>query len=109
MNPYPQPRPAFYPLPPRQPKRPRRRSGCVGCLLLIAALIIPAICLCFGSFAVYLVAPPDPITILILGNDARPGTGEDDIARTDSIMLLNINPQNHEVSVLSVFRDLTLQ
>lgn len=61
---------------------------------------------CIGIFLLYQVDPPQPINILVLGNDARPGTSEDQIARTDSIMIVSIDPQNDRISLLSVPRDL---
>lgn len=45
-----------------------------------------------------------PINILLLGTDARPSEG--DSARTDSIILLSINPETHVVGMISVPRDL---
>lgn len=45
-----------------------------------------------------------PINILLLGTDARPSDG--DSARTDSIILLSINPETHTVGLISMPRDL---
>lgn len=52
-------------------------------------------------------APPPPgdaATILLLGNDRRPG--ETDIPRTDAIMLIRVEPQRQRVALLSLPRDL---
>jgi LCP family protein required for cell wall assembly len=56
----------------------------------------------------YAANPPETANILILGSDARPGSAEAEIARTDSIMVLGLNPQKQQVSLLSVPRDLFL-
>lgn len=45
-----------------------------------------------------------PINILLLGTDARPTDG--DLARTDSIILLSINPDTHAIGMISLPRDL---
>lgn len=45
-----------------------------------------------------------PINILLLGTDARASDG--DIARTDSIILLSINPETHAIGMISMPRDL---
>ncbi|NDJ79203.1 MAG: LCP family protein [Chloroflexi bacterium] len=51
----------------------------------------------------YWLFPPDAVNIVILGLDARPGEG--DWTRTDSVMLLNVNPDDMRVSLLSIPRD----
>lgn len=51
----------------------------------------------------YVVFPPEPVDILILGVDARPNDSY--VARTDSVMLLNVSPGNFGVSLLSIPRD----
>jgi LCP family protein required for cell wall assembly len=60
--------------------------------------------LCGMCLLVYLVIPPAPLDILVLGLDARPGEGF--TTRTDSIMVLGVNPARIQVSMLSVPRDL---
>lgn len=45
-----------------------------------------------------------PINILLLGTDERPS--DQGAARTDSIVLLSINPQTHAVGMISLPRDL---
>ncbi|NWG21816.1 MAG: LCP family protein [Chloroflexi bacterium] len=45
----------------------------------------------------------DPVNILLLGADARV---DEDISRTDAIILLHINPRSNHVSMLSLPRDL---
>lgn len=48
-------------------------------------------------------APGDPINILLLGADARPG---EDISRTDAIVLIRLDTRTDHVSMLSFPRDL---
>jgi LCP family protein required for cell wall assembly len=51
-------------------------------------------------------APPagDPITVLLLGSDERPG--ETDPARTDAIIIARIDPRSGRVALASLPRDL---
>jgi LCP family protein required for cell wall assembly len=59
-------------------------------------------------------APPgDPVNLLLVGSDSRAGEGADQEAavsgkRTDTIMLLRLDPATEEVDVLSFPRDLWL-
>lgn len=63
-----------------------------------------------GGLGFYAAAPPETVNILVVGIDARSGSGESDtLARTDSIMVLSVNPQNHEVSLFSLPRDVFIQ
>jgi LCP family protein required for cell wall assembly len=55
----------------------------------------------------YIVFPPAPVNVVILGMDARPGQGY--LTRTDSVMLLNITPEEMRVSLLSIPRDVFLE
>ena len=52
----------------------------------------------------YFVIPPPALTILVTGVDAREGEGY--LTRTDSIMLVNLDPPRRQVSLLSIPRDL---
>ncbi len=62
----------------------------------IAATVVPPIpTLVPGS--------DEPVNILLLGSDARPG---DEIARTDAIILVHLNPRTQRTSMLSFPRDL---
>lgn len=79
----------------------RRNWGCALFFLLITPVF-----LCGACALAYLVFPPAPLDVLILGLDARPGEGT--LARTDSIMLLGVNPAQLRVSLLSIPRDLFL-
>jgi LCP family protein required for cell wall assembly len=55
----------------------------------------------------YLVFPPRHLDILILGVDSRPGEGF--VARTDSILLLGLDPAHLRTSILSIPRDLFIE
>lgn len=82
----------------------RRRLGCVlGCALMILA---PLGCLSVFLLG-YILLPPDPIDIVILGVDARPGQGV--VTRTDSFMVLNVTPGRGKVSLLSIPRDVFIK
>lgn len=84
--------------------RPRRRRGCAMWLFLGVLAVFMA---CGLSLAVYAIAPPPALNIVIMGLDARPGEGR--FARSDSIMLLNVNPGRLRVSMLSIPRDIFIQ
>ncbi len=49
----------------------------------------------------------EPINILLLGIDKRPG--ETDPARTDTMIVLHYNPKSHTLGMLSIPRDLWVQ
>jgi LCP family protein required for cell wall assembly len=67
-------------------------------------LFITPVFLCGSALVFYLVFPPAPMDILILGLDARSGEGF--AARTDSVILLGVDPGRVRVSMLSIPRDL---
>lgn len=48
-------------------------------------------------------APDDPVNILLLGTDARPG---EEISRTDALIVVHVDPRTNRVSMLSLPRDL---
>lgn len=60
--------------------------------------------ICGLCMAVYLIFPPSPVDILVMGLDSRGNEGV--FARTDSIMLVGVQPNRLEVSLLSIPRDL---
>ncbi len=70
--------------------------GCLGVLVLS----------CMICLLIYIIFPPSPTDIVILGVDARPGQGY--LTRADSIMLLNISPAAN-VTLLSIPRDVFIQ
>jgi LCP family protein required for cell wall assembly len=67
-------------------------------------LLITPVFLCGLALVGYLVFPPGPTDILVLGLDSRPGEGF--ATRADTIVLLGINPARMQVSMLSIPRDL---
>jgi LCP family protein required for cell wall assembly len=54
-------------------------------------------------------APPagEPVNILLLGSDRRPGEGEP--SRTDAVVIARIDPIRHRVALLSLPRDLMVE
>jgi LCP family protein required for cell wall assembly len=54
----------------------------------------------------YLLFPPAPLDVVILGVDARPGEGY--ATRTDTVLLLNADPADLSLSLFSIPRDLYL-
>ena len=84
------------------PRKPRK-SG-LSCWLVLFFFLITPVFLCGLTFVFYLILPPPPMDILILGLDSRPGEGF--ATRTDSVILLGIDPGRVRVSLLSIPRDL---
>lgn len=62
---------------------------------------------CSASLALYIVFPPSSVDILIMGLDSRGNEGS--MTRTDSIMVVGINPAQMDISLLSIPRDLFIQ
>ncbi|MBI5931872.1 MAG: LCP family protein [Chloroflexi bacterium] len=94
--------------PPRRTASPLRT--CLTCGAGVIVLIVAVSCLCcVGSFGFYFANPPEQTNILILGGDARPGTKEERIARTDSIIIMSIDPDGNQVSMLSVPRGMYVE
>ncbi len=54
------------------------------------------------------IEPGDPQTIMIVGSDKRAGTPGDP-GRSDTTMLLRVDPENEVLSLLSIPRDLKVQ
>lgn len=52
--------------------------------------------------------PGEPVNILVLGSDRRYQAGGD-VGRSDTLMLLRLDPKTKSVSILSVPRDLNVQ
>lgn len=87
------------------PRPAKRRGGCLGRALLIAfILLMLPVFLCGLGFVTYLLLPPAPLDVLVLGVDAREGEGL--LTRTDSIILVGLQPARLRVSMLSIPRDL---
>jgi LCP family protein required for cell wall assembly len=72
-------------------------------LVFLALCLIPAF-LCGICLVIYFVFPPQHLDVLVMGLDSRQSEGF--ASRTDSIMLLGIDPAQLRVSVLSIPRDL---
>ena len=51
----------------------------------------------------------DPVNFLILGSDRRRNLGAGDTGRSDTLMLVRINPATKSISMLSVPRDLRVE
>lgn len=91
--------PNHAPLMVRPRRVPARRWCGMFCFL---GCLIPLMCTSI-FFMVYLIFPPAPVDMLILGVDARPGQGY--LTRTDSVLLLNVSPDDFDVTLLSIPRD----
>jgi len=83
---------------------------CVGFIVvLIVTFLTTVTCLLTGLYVLYPLDPPEATNILVLGVDTRANSGEGvEIGRTDSIMIVSIDPQREQISVLSIPRDLYL-
>ncbi len=102
--------PSAYSPPPRPiPRQRPRRAWWRGCCLALVFLLFSGMMFTSGGVVFYAVAPPPTTNILILGSDARPGTADAQIARTDSMMVLSINPRAQRVSLFSVPRDVFIE
>ena len=71
---------------------------------VLALVVVLPLVTCIGGLLVYVVIPPPPVDILVLGVDARPGEGY--VTRTDTVMLLGVQPRRLRVNLLSIPRDL---
>lgn len=86
-----------------QPK-PNKKSSCLKWLLIACMGLIFPVLLC-GIFTLgYLLIPPPSMNILVVGMDSRGNEGA--VARTDSIMIVNVNADKARVSILSIPRGL---
>lgn len=93
---------------PIQPIRRPRRGFSSGCLRLLgwaaAGVVVPAIVVVAGLFILNGLFPSPRLNILLLGLDRRPN--ETGPARTDTMIVATIDPQNSYVGMLSIPRDL---
>lgn len=94
-------------------RRAANYGGLLRCLwlsvLTVMLLLITLSCLSLGLFLLYPLDPPAATNILIVGVDTRLDSDESvDIGRTDAIMVLSIDPQREQISLLSIPRDLIL-
>lgn len=88
----------------RYPQRQRLVSGCLGAVLLVIMGIFVSM---IGVLLIYLIIPPAPLDVLVLGVDARDGEGY--TTRADTIMLVGLNPRGLQTSILSIPRDLFIE
>ncbi len=84
--------------------RTTNRRGYRGFGCLVAALLL--IFACGLGLLLYVIVPPPPLDLLVMGLDARQGEAA---SRADSILLAGINPRTLQVSLLSIPRDLRLE
>ena len=91
---------ACYSQPPYHKPRRVRRFGCLAQMFL-GLLVLLFSCVIF--FALYVAFPPPSINVLVLGVDARGNEGN--VVRTDSIIIVGVQPSHLRVSALSVPRD----
>ena len=87
--------------------RKRRRGGCVWLLSILAVLAVIPVFLAGVGMVIYLVFPPQPLDLIILGMDGRQGEGFE--ARTDSFMILGVSPADLQLSLLSIPRDVFIE
>jgi len=71
-------------------------------ILFVTTLML--LCSCTGVLALYIAFPPDATDILIMGLDSRGNEGN--ATRTDSIVVVGVNPGNLDVSLMSIPRDI---
>jgi len=88
-----------------QRRLPRRRYH--GCLTTGFIALLVLLFFCAASLAIYVVLPPSPLNILVMGLDSRGNEGT--TTRTDSIMVVGIHPATINVSLLSIPRDLFIE
>ncbi len=104
-NPYEQPTQA-----PQQQSRQlrhvniRQRRGCLRWLMIAGIVSAFPVLFCGVMTLGYLLIPQPSMNILVMGMDSRGNEGA--VARTDSIMVVNINPDNARISILSIPRGL---
>lgn len=90
-------------------KRKGRRS--TNLLVRILALILAVIVCAFSAFADFILkraelpstGPDGAVTLLVIGTDNRE---EDEVGRSDTILLVSIHPAQQRCAVVSVMRDL---
>jgi len=82
----------------------RRKNGCLKWLILAGGMLAGMLLTCGALTLGYLLLPPPSMDILVVGMDSRGNEGA--VARTDSIMVINVNADRVKVSVLSIPRGL---
>ncbi|MEL6306557.1 MAG: LCP family protein [Chloroflexota bacterium] len=84
--------------------QPRHMSKARGCLAVLFVTTLLFMCSITAMIALYITFPPAPIDILVMGLDSRGNEGS--VTRTDSIIVVGINPARLDVSLLSIPRDI---
>lgn len=74
-----------------------------GCAMLTLSVAI----MCGASLLFYVITPPEQVNILVVGVDAR-GDSDTNLARTDSVMIVSIDPARQQISLLSIPRDVVI-
>ena len=54
-------------------------------------------------------APREPLDVLVLGVDRRPGAAEGSVSRSDTMMLVRVSPETGRIKLLSLPRDLLVE
>lgn len=78
-----------------------------GCLTRIFLAVLILAFLCGASLMIYVLFPPQPLNVVVMGLDAREGEGR--ITRSDTVMLFGVNPGRLQVSLLSIPRDVFIE
>lgn len=91
------------------PKRARRvgtANGCIGCLGLLLGIGILVVIAGWFAYSFYWrqIEQRGAINVLVLGIDER--AGEEPPFRSDTMILTGFNPEQREVAVMSIPRDL---
>lgn len=81
-----------------------RKRGCFRWLLFAGMGLAVLLMLCGVLTLGFLLFPPPPMDVLIVGMDSRGNEGA--VARTDSIMVVNLNADKVSTSILSIPRGL---
>lgn len=89
---------------PRTNRRQRKKHGCLAWVLIAGIVMAIPMLLCGILTLGFLLLPPPPMDILVIGMDSRGNEGA--VARTDSIMVINVNADKVSVNVLSIPRGL---
>lgn len=96
--------PPTFPRPKRR-RRIRRRASCLGCVFRVGLASTLFVVLFTALLAaLYIIAPPPRVNVLVLGLDSRPGEGV--VTRSDTIILATVDPRQLYAGVLSIPRDL---
>ncbi|MEM9950600.1 MAG: LCP family protein [Chloroflexota bacterium] len=88
----------------RHRSRPRHWSRARGCMASLFIGILLAVCSCIGSLALYIVLPIPPTNVVVMGLDSRGNEGM--TTRSDSIIVVGVQPSQLDVSMMSIPRDI---